>query len=1005
MSLRLGRNDNVVRRRWPVRAGGLIGAVGAALALHGAPAANAASGAPVTVSRDGHQVVLANGYVRATFDLDHPQISSLEADFHGRGDYGADLTQGGADPLHRSGIVLERTDAAAPRVLDAVGITDADHRSAGGFAGPTPYSLAAELLPPGGGPVTPAADASDDVPVWMPDTSGAAPNLAGAHGQTFEVPADDRGAMRAVHVFGTSTDGDGTGTFELHFADGTTERHSVTLPDWGANPAPRPELHSAFTMPYRHSGTGNDAPVPFHVYHAVVPVDSRAPLTGVTFPDGVPNRSTSVYPTGMYVLGLTLESDDGSYRTPALGWNDPRPGSTDHASSAAAGPDLQATVRLASDNKAEVRIDGVLDDASDPLATSSWTLTLERGSRTLGLEVDARALRDGGVAGLRVSHQFSPYSTYGLFEHRGVTQRMNAPDGYFASADALHRFYSLGGGGSVDVTADGQQETVLRNAAPGSASPSHPASGVEQVLAGSYPTRDAWDGKGWTAATPTELHAGDRWHVRSEITPNDYDFPAATVPADVDLPFADLRALLTGVYGTAVGALDTYALPGEASPTLATPGRGYDPGRNFYDPDTFMLDSALLYSGDPYLERQARETIEKSGAAIRPDGQVPHHFDGTNPTYVALSGATQTGPNIFWISAALRYAETTGDVAWLRDQKPVIERAMNFLTDRYDPSVQLISAPGPLWIDVFIRENYTSDTNAYMVGLLRQVADVEEHLGDAALAARRRAMAADIVEGMNAHLWDGDHYVTQLNPDGTTRDLVDYDSNLLAVAFGAAPPERAAQALARVDAGPCTHGRATWVSERYYGPADTYGGNTGDSATAMARIGWADGLARRAVGDRATFSDQILGPLQSDLLERTFLTERYDCAGNPIRTPYYHEYPEVVGMLLREVAYGIDVGLGTVDIDPFTRDGFRYHLGSVDVAYSRDRVLMTVPGTGATRYAIHGLAGDAAYRVFVRRGGTPQSPPQHVRTDATGVARFTAPAGPEVSVEVKRLED
>jgi hypothetical protein len=208
-----------------------------------------------------------------------------------------------------------------------------------------------------------------------------------------------------------------------------------------------------------------------------------------------------------------------------------------------------------------------------------------------------------------------------------------------------------------------------------------------------------------------------------------------------------------------------------------------------------------------------------------------------------------------------------------------------------------------------------------------------------------------------------------------------------------------------VDAGPCTHGRATWVSERYYGPADTYGGNTGDSATAMGRIGWADALARRAVGDRATFSERILGPLQSDLLQRTFLTERYDCAGNPIRTPYYHEYPEVVAMLLREVAYGIDVGLGTVDIDPFTRDGFRYHLGSVDVAYSRDRVLMTVPGTGATEYAIHGLAGDAPYRVFVRREGQPQSPPEHLRTDAAGVARFTAPAGPGVSVEVKRLEE
>lgn len=34
-----------------------------------------------------------------------------------------------------------------------------------------------------------------------------------------------------------------------------------------------------------------------------------------------------------------------------------------------------------------------------------------------------------------------------------------------------------------------------------------------------------------------------------------------------------------------------------------------------------------------------------------PSGQIPHHFIGndSNPTYVAISGATQTGPNIFLI--------------------------------------------------------------------------------------------------------------------------------------------------------------------------------------------------------------------------------------------------------------------------------------------------------------------------------------------------------------------
>jgi hypothetical protein len=278
--------------------------------------------------------------------------------------------------------------------------------------------------------------------------------------------------------------------------------------------------------------------------------------------------------------------------------------------------------------------------------------------------------------------------------------------------------------------------------------------------------------------------------------------------------------------------------------------------------------------------------------------------------------------------------------------------------------------------------------------LLRRVAEAETYLGNGDLATQRRSMASDIARAMNEKLWAGDHYVTQLNPDGTTRDLVDYDSNLLAVAFGITPPDRTEKVLARVDSGPCTHGRATWVSEQYYGPADTYGGNTGDSATSMGRIGWADALARRRTGDRATYEGKILDPVRSDLLARTWLTERYDCAGNAIRTPFYHEYPELVVMLLREVTYGIDLGPGRVTIDPFGPTSFRYRVGDTDVRYSRTAVDLTLPGSGMRAFDVHGLVAGATYTV-VGRGS-----PQKVRADADGTLRFSAPV--DATVHVRR---
>ncbi len=588
-------------------------------------------------------------------------------------------------------------------------------------------------------------------------------------------------------------------------------------------------------------------------------------------------------------------------------------------------------------------------------------------------------------------------SAHGLFE-RGAVQRINSSEPDFASTSRLERAYFVGapGKGAIDVDAKGQREAVLHSRAVCGNIPAggEARTGLELVLAGDHPDRDHWTRTSWAAAEPRILSQGQRLGaVDMRVAANGHDFPAGgLVTPRETLPERDLRAIYTAVYGTAAGVLGSYDIPGAAYPTLAFPNRSYGSGNSFFDPDAWEVLRALLYSGDRYLQAEARKVIERSGAAMLPSGQIPHHFDGTAPTYVAISGATQTGPNIFWISSALDYAAETGDRAWLRAQMPRIERALAFITDRYDAGRRLISAPGPLWIDVFIRENFTSDTNAFMVGLLRRTAEAEAALGDHARAAQQRALAGDIAAGMNARLWNGDHYVTQLNPDGSRRDLVDYDANLLAVAFGVAPPDRARAILDRVDAGPCTHGRATWVSETYYGPDDTYNGNTGDSATAMGRIGWADAHARRAVGDVATYRDKILEPLQADLLARTWLTERYDCNGNAIRAPYYHEYPELVAMLLREVSYGIELGVGSVSIDPIEARPYSFALGGVAVDYSQSKVTAALPGTGAREYAIAGMTAGAEYSVKAAGAGT-----QRVRADAGGTLRFTAPTAVEVT--------
>lgn len=70
-----------------------------------------------------------------------------------------------------------------------------------------------------------------------------------------------------------------------------------------------------------------------------------------------------------------------------------------------------------------------------------------------------------------------------------------------------------------------------------------------------------------------------------------------------------------------------------------------------------------------------------------------------------------------------------------------------------------------------------------IVGFLREFAEVESFVGNASGAQALNELADQVATSVNDLLWSApgvglgtnDHYVTQLNPDNTTRDFVDYD--------------------------------------------------------------------------------------------------------------------------------------------------------------------------------------------------------------------------------------
>lgn len=85
----------------------------------------------------------------------------------------------------------------------------------------------------------------------------------------------------------------------------------------------------------------------------------------------------------------------------------------------------------------------------------------------------------------------------------------------------------------------------------------------------------------------------------------------------------------------------------------------------------------------------------------------------------------------------------------------------------------------------------------------------------------------------------------------------------------------------RVDAGQCSAASGAgpqFVSEVYYGPDDTTGGNTGDSWCSMGRIAYFDALGRKRFGtaeDLNYFNSVVLAPVQKDVITYTWMHERY----------------------------------------------------------------------------------------------------------------------------------
>ena len=575
---------------------------------------------------------------------------------------------------------------------------------------------------------------------------------------------------------------------------------------------------------------------------------------------------------------------------------------------------------------------------------------------------------------------------FGLFD-RGSVQYIAAQRKAFASRNDLKLFYTMDRAyGSVAIEPDEKtdlSETVLLSGG------SQFSSGIELRAQASPTLIDTWIPA--DALQPVAAGPAKERRIAFHLYANDLPFPLHHAENRIlgdQQTDRDSAAYLAAIYGSAAGVLGSYFEAGSSYPTLATPDRPYGDAFDFFDPDAWSTVTTLSYSGDPLLRTEARHILERSEGAQKPDGQMPHHFEGGEPTYVSIAKSSQTGPNIFWIIAASEYVAGSGDEAWLLSHYAHLRLATDWVLAKYDAEKHLLRADGPLFIDVFRRSGYTLDTNVAALYLLDRMSEIADFCSDQDSAERYRQMRRNLYQGIHEQLWDAkdkDHFITQRNLDGSARDLVDYDGNFAALAFGVPYETDARKVLKRLDAGAQTHPgmRGTWVSERRYEKEDCYGGNDGDSDVAMARIWWLDMATRARMEDRATF-DTLLASLESDLLRDVWMPERYDAAGLPAHNSYYHEYPEILSMVLREMRYGVHVGVREVSVRPFGATHFDFQFGDLRVAYSPDAVAIKVPGLSVREFTLAGLRPLSRYSV---------SAGESITTDKTGTLHFRGHAG------------
>jgi hypothetical protein len=182
--------------------------------------------------------------------------------------------------------------------------------------------------------------------------------------------------------------------------------------------------------------------------------------------------------------------------------------------------------------------------------------------------------------------------------------------------------------------------------------------------------------------------------------------------------------------------------------------------RRIWARDGVIIGLAALMTGDAGLARTFRRTLAFIAAHQGPQGEIPSNVDGVTGR-ISYGGTTgRVDADLWFVIGCGEYWRATGDDAFLRQMRPVLDRVFFLLRAwEFNNRGLLFVPPAGDWADEYIQSGYVLYDQLLYLQAQRTLGEIRLHLDgrpDAALEDRVRRLHRLIADNYWFHGVDGE---------------------------------------------------------------------------------------------------------------------------------------------------------------------------------------------------------------------------------------------------------